>query len=424
MAEDLFSSHTPFTPPTTEEDRLFWLRLIRSRRVGARTFYRLMHAHGSAEAALHALPAVAAEAGVTDYTPCPHDVARAEYDAAMRAGARMLCFGMPEYPATLAAIGDAPPLLWALGDAALLSRPMVALVGARNASSLGLRMARKLAEGLGAHGHVVVSGLARGIDAAAHGAALGSGTIAVHAGGVDIRYPPENAALADAVAAQGLRLSERPPGHEPQARCFPRRNRIISGLCSGVVVIEAAARSGSLITARDALEQGREVLAVPGHPFDARSEGCNTLLREGATLVRGVDDIIAALPPADAADCTEPAARARHAPDDRPDARRGGPAQPPPGRTDRPAARPPSAPRHATLGANDIDAAAAPQHGAAQTRALHDTILARLGPSPLPEDQLIRDLDLPPARVAPELTTLELDGRIARHAGGLLSRVS
>jgi DNA processing protein len=182
-----------------------------------------------------------------------------------------------------------------MGDPALLARPMIALVGARNASSLGTRMARRLAEELGEAGYVVVSGLARGIDTAAHHASLATGTVAVMAGGVDIVYPVENAVLAQEIAETGLRLSEQPMHLEPQARHFPRRNRIISGLAKAVVVVEAAAKSGSLITARTALDQGRDVLAVPGHPFDARAGGCNMLIRDGAVLVRSAADVIEAL---------------------------------------------------------------------------------------------------------------------------------
>ena len=385
MAEDLFSSPTPFTPPTEEEDRLAWLRLIRSRRVGVQTFFRLLAEHGGAQAALDALPAVAAAAGVPGYSPCPRAVAESEIAAGEAAGARLMCFADPDYPAALASIADPPPVLWLQGDSGLLERPMIAMVGARNASSLGTRMARKLAEGLGAQGVTIVSGLARGIDAAAHHAALATGTIGVQAGGVEVPYPAENTALGAEIAARGLRLSERPMGHAPQARDFPRRNRIISGLARALIVVEAAARSGSLITARDALDQGREILAVPGHPLDARAEGCNGLIRDGATLVRSVADVIAAIgdpaaaPPAE----TRRTLAARTRP------------QPP---------QPPAAPARSDAGGLDA------------------RILACLGPSPLAEDQLIRDLAMPAADVSPALVTLELEGRITRQPGGLLAR--
>lgn len=392
----MFSYPTPFTPPTTEDDRLSWLRLIRSRRVGPTTFWRLIEEHGSARAALLALPEVAKAAGVEGYTPCPEGVVIAERKAGRAAGAQLLCRSDPAYPQALADLADAPPVLWMMGDPAVAARPMVALVGARNASSLGTRMARRLAEGLGQAGYTVVSGLARGIDAAAHLAALPTGTVAVMAGGVDAIYPAENAALAAEIASKGLRLSEQPPGLEPLARHFPLRNRIVSGIASAVVVVEAAARSGSLITARAALDQGREVLAVPGHPFDGRAAGCNLLLRDGATLVRGVEDVLEVL-----AAKAAPPATAQAVP------RRAGPAAAAPGPTPAPATVPP---------------APAVVRTQAEIRALHRRILDRLGPTPLAEDQLIRDLAAPPALVAPELVALELDGQILRHAGGLLSR--
>ena len=293
MAKDLFSSHPPFTPPTKEADRLSWLRLIRSPRVGPTTFHRLMREHGTADAALDALPNVAQAAGVDTYTPFTAEQATAEIDLARGKGARMLCFGTDAYPASLAAIADAPPVLWCMGGRKPLLQPMVALVGARNASSLGTRTARMLAEGLGLAGYTIVSGLARGIDTAAHQASLKTGTVAVMGGGVDVIYPAENAVLAAAISDQGLRLSEQPMGTYPQARHFPPRNRIISGLCMAVIVVEAAEKSGTLITVKDALDQGREVMAVPGHPqVDGRAGGCNRLIREGATLIRNVEDVL------------------------------------------------------------------------------------------------------------------------------------
>lgn len=383
MDGNAFSSPTPFTPPTTEEDRLSWLRLIRSRRVGPATFLRLMDEHGTADAAIDALPSIAQASGVTDYTPFSRDDALRELSLGRSRGAHLLCLGDPEYPAALAALTDPPPVLWAMGKLRTLEPPAVAIVGARNASSLGLRTARKLAEGLGYHGFTVVSGLARGIDTAAHGASLKSGTIAVMAGGVDVIYPPENAVLAASIADQGLRLSEQPFGLQPQARHFPRRNRLISGLSRAVIVVEAAEGSGSLITARDALDQGRDVLAVPGHPFDARAAGCNTLIRGGATLVRDVADVIDALDgslaaPSPAASTSAPQ-RAKPAPI-------------------KPAPTKP------------LD-----------TLTLHRKILAALGPAPVAEDQLLRDLGLPSAAIAPALLFLELDGRVQRQPGGMLA---
>jgi DNA processing protein len=295
MAEDLVPSPHPLTPPRSDEVWLDWIRLLRSRRVGPTTFHRLMAEHGSARAALAALPEVARAAGVERYAPCSESVAAAEWQAARLARAQPLAIGDPAYPALLAELPDAPPVLWTLGDPALLQRPLVAVVGARNASSLGTRMARRLAAGLGEAGFAVVSGLARGIDTAAHLAALEHGTLAVMAGGVDVIYPAENAVLGQEIVEKGLRLSEQPMGLAPQARHFPARNRIISGLARAVIVVEAAGKSGSLITARGALDQGREVLAVPGHPLDARAAGCNMLIRDGATLIRSVEDVVEAL---------------------------------------------------------------------------------------------------------------------------------
>lgn len=373
MTDGQFSSTHPKNPPTTEDERLLWLRLLRSRRVGPATFHRLMGEYGSAQAALSVLPEIAAEAGVDDYSVCPENVIEAEIKAARKAKARLICYGDPDYPKPLYDLSDAPPLLWARGDIGLLHRDAIALVGARNASSLGCRMARSLSLELGQKAQVIVSGLARGIDAAAHEAALKTGTIAVFGGGVDRIYPAENKALAENILKQGLILSEQPMGLQPQARHFPARNRIISGLSRAVVVVEAAAKSGSLITARNALDQGRDVLAVPGHPFDARAAGCNILIRDGATLVRNAEDIIEELAIPE-------------------------PVQP------------------------DLPLADAGQDSLNDSAKLHDKILNRLGPVPLAEDQLIFDLKSKAKSLAPTLSTLELHGKILRRAGGLLSR--
>ena len=379
-----------FVPPPVADmaDQIARLRLIRSRRVGPATYLRLMAEYGAATAALRALPAIAQAAGVDSYTPCPEPVALAEIKAAKRAGARMLCLGDADYPAALADVADAPPILWAKGRFELLARPMVAMVGTRNASALGARMARRLAADLGAAGYVVVSGLARGIDALAHHASMSSGTIAVLAGGLDCIYPAENTDLAAEIAQNGLMLSEMPFGLHPQARHFPRRNRIVSGLARAVIVVEAATRSGSLITARIALDQGREVMAVPGHPMDARAGGGNLLIRDGATLVRDAADVIAAL--GQDAVGQDPAA-----PRSRP--------RPLPSASDavRPEGTPPPRPDGGLEGA----------------------ILALMGGAPVAEDQLIRDLGQPPRAVAQALAILELAGRIQRGGGGLLTRL-
>ena len=377
------SSTHPQLPPTTEEQRFSWLRLLRSRRVGIATFHRLMKEYGDADAALAALPEIAEQAGETNYSPCDPACVRAELAAGAAAGAHLITMGDRDYPKALAEISDAPPLLWMLGDISLANRPMIAMVGARNASSLGQRMARALAKDLGDAGFVVVSGLARGIDTAAHQASLETGSIAVQAGGVDVIYPAENTPLAEHLATHGLRLSECPMGIHPQARHFPARNRIISGLSRAVIVVEAAGRSGSLITARDALDQGREVLAVPGHPFDARASGCNMLIRDGATLVRSAKDVIEVVGEAIVSN-----------------------EEPVPEQVVLPLVPKP---------ANDT-------RTLRETSELHMQILNRLGPAPLAEDQLIRDLATSARQVTPVLVDLELEGRITRQAGGLLSR--
>ena len=370
MAGDLLSTPPPLAPPRTPGALASWLRLIRSHRVGPSTFFRLLKEHGSAEAAMRALPGVAEAAGVPKYTPCNLETAEREIAAGTALGAKLITWGSPEYPASLQEIQDPPPLLWTLGNTGLFQKPMIAIVGARNASSLGTRMARKLASDLGEAGYVVVSGLARGIDAAAHLASLETGTVAVQAGGIDATYPLENQILHEEIAAKGLRLSDQPIGMRPHARHFPRRNRLISGLAKAVVVVEAAAKSGSLITARDALDQGREVLAVPGHPFDARSGGCNLLIRDGAVLVRGTDDILNAL------------------------------------KQEIPSIEKPKVP---------------PKDCGEPKQLVPEEVLRLLSPTPIAEDQLIRDLALPASVVSPEVTTLELQGKIIRHPGGLVS---
>lgn len=374
------STHPPL-PPTSEDDQFTRLRLLRSRRVGIATYQRLLIEHGTAQNALAALPEVARAAGVSNYIICSEAIIDTELKMARNIGARLVEKGTLDYPAALADLSDAPPFLWVLGDSRLLRRPMIAMVGARNASSLGTRMARRLAGDLGAAGYVVVSGLARGIDAAAHLAALDSGTIAVQAGGVDTIYPAENAELARNLGKNGLRISEQPMGLQPMARHFPARNRIISGLAQATIVVEAAAKSGSLITARDALDQGREVLAVPGHPMDARASGCNMLIRDGATLVRSAQDVLEALAPLAATQQPE-------------------------------------------LSLVIPEAPQKDNRSLRETADLHSQILSRLGPSPLAEDQLIRDLGRPAAKITPALVELELDGSIDRAPGGLLTRAS
>lgn len=364
----------PPAPPQDEGELLLWLRLIRSRRVGPSTFWRLLAEHGTAKDALGALPGIAAAAGVSDYEVTCEKQARAELKAGRLAGAALIAAGDPRYPVALAEITDAPPLLWAMGRLELLKRPALALVGARDASSLGLRMARKLARDLGQDGRVIVSGLAAGIDAAAHEASLPTGTIAVMPGGVDVIYPPDHAVLAQEIAQSGLRLSENAMGTRPKAHQFLARNRLISGLAQAVIVVEAAAKSGSLNTARHAADQGRDVMAVPGHPMEARAFGCNALIRDGATLVGGARDVRNALPlPAD--------------------------------RTDSP-----TGPKLEEARPTDPDAT----H-------LQRDILGLIAPKPISEDEVIRTLALPPAMVSSLITKLELAGQLTRDPGGRLA---
>ncbi len=371
FAEDA-AGFIPETAPHDDSTRLDWLRLIRSRRVGPTTFRRLLHEFGTAKAALAAMPEVARRAGVSTYEICPISIVESELRAAAKLGAQLLCLGAPDYPQALTEIPDAPPVLWALGNPDLTTKPCIALVGARNASALGQRMARKLAGELGELGYVTVSGLARGIDSAVHAASLTTGTIAVQAGGVDILYPPENSALAGEIAAHGLRLSETPIGMEPQARDFPRRNRIISGLAKAVIVVEGAAKSGSLITARCALDQGREVMAVPGHPFDARASGCNMLIRDGAVLVRGADDVHAAL-----------------------------------------------------TGQNIVrEKPKAIQSAPLRFDGAEGAILSLVGPSPVHEDLLIRQSGAAARQVSEVLMDLELRGLVTRLPGGMVALVA
>lgn len=382
MADGQLSHPTHPTRPQAKDDLLDQLRLIRSPRIGPVSFYRLVAQHGSASAALEALPKLAAAAGARSYQTASPASAEAELMAGQKAGARLVSRQEAAYPQALAVQNDAPPLLWLKGDGGLLQRPILAIVGARNASAIGLRMAQMLARDLGQRGYCILSGLARGIDAAAHKAALETGTIAVYAGGIDICYPEAHEALGARIGAQGLCLSEHPPRQIPQTHHFPQRNRLVAGLAQAVIVVEAAARSGSLITARLALDLGREVMAVPGHPFDARAWGANHLIREGAVLVRGAEDVIAAL------------------------------AQPP-----APAPRPAEAP---TLPPHAGDDAPMPARDLRRLGLLHQQILQRLCHAPVTQDQLIRDLGLPAENLSAALTKMELAGEVQRRSGGFV----
>lgn len=277
-------------------EKMAWLRLIRTENVGPVTFYRLIEAYGSASKAIEALPTLAKRGGrAKPLTTVALSQIEKEYQALQKFGGDILCAGETDYPASLAAIDDAPPVLTYAGDITLLKKTCVGIVGSRNASLNGRKFTEKLAHDLGIAGASVVSGLARGIDTAAHAGSLESGTVAVLGGGLDIIYPPENKDLYAKIRERGLLIAESPFGQQPFAQSFPRRNRIISGLSQGVVIVEATFKSGSLITARMAGEQGRDVFAVPGHPLDPRAEGPNALIRDGAVLIRNAADILESL---------------------------------------------------------------------------------------------------------------------------------
>jgi len=363
-----------------DQERRDRVKLARSEGIGPISFRRLLQRYGSARAALEALPELAQKSGFTRFAAPAAVVLEREWAALAKMGARMLILGDPEYPAALADLADAPPVLSVLGDIGLLSRRAVAVVGSRNASANGLRMAEQLAGDLAEAGLVVVSGLARGIDSAAHQGAMATGrTVAVVAGGLDVAYPPENAGLQARIGAEGALVSEAPLGTDPQARHFPRRNRIIAGLALGVVVVEAALRSGTLITAREAQEAGREIFAVPGSPLDPRARGANDLIRQGAVLTECAADVLAHLP---------------------------------------------ERPRAAGLFQSDefrtrglADAADPFDFGADEAEQAKKIIPDLLGPTPTDVDDLLRRCQFSAAAVMAALLELELDGRIFLAAG-------
>ncbi|MGX7708276.1 DNA-processing protein DprA [Methylobacterium sp. Gmos1] len=391
----------------SDAQRLDWLRLIRSEGVGPRTFRGLVNRFGGAGPALKALPGLAKARGKPIRVTTKAEAER-EIAAAARLGARFVAMGEPDYPLPLQATADAPPLLCLRGDAACLTRPAVAIVGSRNASAAGLTFTERLSHALGAEGLVIVSGLARGVDARAHKAALQSGTVAVLAGGHDRIYPSEHEELVARILDQGgAVVAEMPMGWEPRGRDFPRRNRIISGLSLGTVVVEAARRSGSLITARFALEQGREVFAVPGSPLDPRAEGTNDLIRDGATLCAAPEHVMAVLAPLiggpapetgaeDAADRPEPALYWDE--------------------IDLSAEEPVTA-MAAEPAQRVLDEAPVP----AGQRDDRTILLELLGPSPVPVDALARQAGVSARVVQGLLMELELDGKIWRHPGGTVS---
>lgn len=366
----------------SDEERLDYLQLIRTNTIGPITFHRLIAKFGSAGEALRALPALARKAGRKSALR-PYDRARAQEELALAdaVNARLIAYGEPDYPAALAAIPDPPPVFYCCGHPALFEKPAVAIVGARNASAVGRKIARTLAADLGEEDIAVVSGLARGIDGAAHEAALEYGTIAVVAGGVDVIYPPEHEELTRNIAARGVLMSERPIAYQPTARDFPRRNRLISGLSHGVVIVEAAVKSGTLITARYALEQGREVFAVPGSPLDPRCQGANKLIGDGATLVQDAQDII------DVIRAQTDGLEARGAPD------------------------------LFSLREDGEPAGAASQ-------GLRHAVREALSFTPLHRDDILRDLNEPPGLIADALLDLVLAGEAEEHPGGRYSLIT
>ena len=357
-----------------------WLRLIRTENVGPVTFRNLLQHYGSAANALDALPELAKRGGrKRPIRICNKAQAERELSALQTRGITALALGTAGYPPALAAIDDAPPLLFARGHPALLERPTVAVVGARNASANGRKIARELGAELSRSGYLVVSGMARGIDGAAHDGALTGGTAAVLAGGVDVVFPPEHESLYEQIGNQGVVLAENPLGTVPQGRHFPRRNRIISGLAQGVVVVEAAIQSGSLITAQLGGEQGRDVMAVPGNPKDGRAAGCNKLLKQGAVLVEKTEDVVQALK-----DCTPPGPAERDTAD--------------------------------FSGSRDVpDGALAPD--ATTLAEAQAAIVELMGFAPVPVDELIRECQFSPSIVTTVVLELELAGRCERHPG-------
>jgi DNA processing protein len=396
-----------------DAERLACLRLIRTENVGPVAFRELINQCGGAEQALAALPDLSRRGGRRQPVKIhPRGEAEAELAAARALGVQALFTIEPGYPAALVHAGVPPPLIYVKGRVELLAQAMVAIVGSRNASAAGREMARQLAIGLSAGGLVVVSGLARGIDGAAHEAALAAkgGTVAVMAGGIDHIYPPEHASLHARIGAEGCIVSEQAPGFRARGNDFPRRNRIISGLSMGVVIVEAATRSGSLITARMAAEQGREVFAVPGHPLDPRAEGTNKLLKGGATIATSAADILEALAPQLGRDAhglgerAEPRSPASDGDDD-----------------EREMAA--AVDMYAVPGASRSDAIGLDVGGSISgpPEAMQAAVLAALGPAPLSIDALARATGLPMRALQGALLELTLAARIERHGAQLVS---
>jgi DNA processing protein len=411
----------------TDSQRLDWLRLIRCESIGPRTFRALLNRHGGAGNVLSALPEIARAAG-RKIRICTIAEAELELAAARRTGVRFVAMGEADYPLALQAIDSAPPLLAVRGNTTALNRPSVGIVGSRNASATGLKFTERLARDLGEAGFVVVSGLARGIDTAAHSASLATGTVAVFAGGQDKVYPPQNEGLLERLLENGAAISEMPMGWQARGRDFPRRNRLVSGLSLGLIVVEAARKSGSLITARFALEQGREVFAVPGSPLDPRAEGTNDLIRQGATLcsdARHVIDLLAPLVASGAAPRMD-MFESHEAGDEEPlwdelllDGVEPAPACPPGFMH----------PIHVMAGpvaSARLDRGLVPAEGSSPDEPRQDgrqRILELLGPVPIPVDDLSRLGAMPVRELSLILLDLELAGSLRRHSGNAVSLV-
>ncbi len=400
---DLFAAAPGPVITFDDEERLACLRLTRSSQIGPVTFRELIAHFGSGRAALAAVPALSRRTG-RSIRLCPAEDAEAELLAADRMGARPVFSIEPGYPYALAAIDAPPPLVYIKGRAELLAGPCIAIVGSRHASAAGMKVSRLFARELASNGFVIVSGLARGIDAAAHDASLDKGTVAVLAGGVDIVYPPEHDRLQARIGEDGCLITEQPPGFVPRAKDFPRRNRLISGLSLGVIVVEAARRSGTLVTARFAGEQGREVFAVPGHPLDPRAEGTNQLLKSGATITTEPQDVLDALAPQLAqrgVGLTE--ASSSGAPFETSQVWLGA------GQTSERARGGPEAEADSTFRAEPGDGE-------------RNRVLAALGPNPIDIDEIVRVTELNVRVVRVLLMELDLAGEIARHGSQLVSR--
>ena len=366
------------TPPKNET--LDWLRLFRSQNVGPVTFYKLMERFGTAKAALDALPDMAKRGGAKSFKAFPKADAERELEGLDKLGGQMLTRTHEHFPPLLSQVEDGPPLISVLGHTHLLKKRAISVVGARNASLNGKNFARRISADLGAAGLCIVSGMARGLDAAAHEGAMESGTVAVLGGGVDVVYPKENEALYQELCERGAVISEVPLGTKPQARHFPRRNRIISGMARGTLVVEASLKSGSLITARMALEQGREVFAVPGSPNDPRAIGCNKLIQDGANLTQNAEDILDVLRPILSSPLSEPKSL-------------------------------------------DFQGQKPERVDEKELNSARSTVQEMLSPSPVSVDEIVRSCQFSPSAVSLVLLELELAGRLERHPGNRVSLI-